>query len=383
MALAVEWWRIAPAQPVLVDPRRRRPDRSGTVVPRDFCGDGLEHRAGGRCFSPGAAIDPLGLCDIQCRGDRGISGDLFRLHIRTEPAVRLAYRWGYWRDSFPPWEQPWKLPAWLFLMHTGNMMSYPIGGANGASFATFALVAVGILAFWRRGQRTTLGLLLSPLAMGLAASGLGQYPYGGTARVMLYAAPSICVLAGCGGAALLSRMRSPALSGRSLRLAGALLALLGFYFIVTDLIRPYRTIEDHQNRRFARWFWSEYGRDADLLCARCDLGLIFQPTGCAHRHERFIPLQSKNLRSPTRRNAAAGPRDFGCRGPAGAARLLRPGPGGRAIVRTVVRRNQHIVSDRQTIGVCGKPRLASRRQEPVRGRGVHPHGEARSTHPIG
>jgi 4-amino-4-deoxy-L-arabinose transferase-like glycosyltransferase len=192
-------------------------------------------------------------------------------------AVRLAYRWGYWRDSFPPWNQPWKLPGWLVLMHTGNMMSYPIGGANGASAATFVVVAVGILAFWRRGQRTTLGLLLSPLAMGLAASSLGRYPYGGTARIMLYAAPSICVLAGVGGAALIARMRSPALSGRSLRLAGALLAFLGFYFIVTDLARPYRTFEDHQNRRFARWFWSEYGRDSDLLCARCDLGMLFQP----------------------------------------------------------------------------------------------------------
>ena len=113
-------------------------------------------------------------------------------------AVRAGYRWGYWRDSFPPWEQPWKLVKWLISTHTGNMLAYPIGGANGAGAATFAAMTIGIVAFWRRGQRTALRLLLSPLAMGLAASGLGQYPYGGSARVMLYAAPSICVLTGLG-----------------------------------------------------------------------------------------------------------------------------------------------------------------------------------------
>ncbi len=67
-------------------------------------------------------------------------------------AVRAGYRWGYWRDSFPPWEQPWKLVKWLISTHTGNMLAYPIGGANGASAATFAAMTIGIAAFWRRGR---------------------------------------------------------------------------------------------------------------------------------------------------------------------------------------------------------------------------------------
>jgi Dolichyl-phosphate-mannose-protein mannosyltransferase len=192
-------------------------------------------------------------------------------------AVRAAYRWGYWRDSFPPWEQPWKLVGWLIATHTGNMLAYPIGGANGASTATFAALTIGIVAFWRRGQRATLLVLLSPLAMGLAASSLGQYPYGGSSRITQYAAPSICVLTGLGWAALFARMRSPASCRRSARLAAVLLALLGTYFAINDLVHPYRSYEDLENRRFARWFWSEYGRGSDLLCARHDLGLRFEP----------------------------------------------------------------------------------------------------------
>jgi hypothetical protein len=192
-------------------------------------------------------------------------------------AVRAAYRWGYWRDSFPPWEQPWKLVGWLISAHTGNMLAYPIGGAHGASTATFAALTIGCVAFWRRGQRTALLLLLSPLAMGMAASGLGQYPYGGSARVAQYAAPSICVLTGLGCAVLFARMRSPASCRRWSRLTAVLLALLGTYFAINDLVRPYRTYEDWETRRFARWFWLEYGRGNDLLCTRNDLGLLLEP----------------------------------------------------------------------------------------------------------
>jgi hypothetical protein len=192
-------------------------------------------------------------------------------------AVRAAYRWGYWRDSFPPWEEPWKLVGWLISTHTGNMLAYPIGGANGASTATFAALTIGSVAFWRRGQRTVFLLLLSPLAMGMAAAGLGQYPYGGSARIAQYAAPSICILAGLGCAVLFSQMLSPASCRRSARPAALLLALLGTYFAINDLIRPYRTYEDWENQRFARWFWSEYAHGSDLLCTRRDLGLLFEP----------------------------------------------------------------------------------------------------------
>ena len=30
--------------------------------------------------------------------------------------------------SFPPWQEPWRLPGWLIGVHTGTTMAYPIGG---------------------------------------------------------------------------------------------------------------------------------------------------------------------------------------------------------------------------------------------------------------
>ena len=71
--------------------------------------------------------------------------------------------------------------------------------------STLVFALVGVLAFWRRGRRTPLLLLLSPFAMGLAAASLGQYPYGGSARIMQYLVPSICLFAGLGGALWLVR----------------------------------------------------------------------------------------------------------------------------------------------------------------------------------
>jgi hypothetical protein len=202
----------------------------------------------------------------------------FAVTLNQSTAMRSLHRENSWRDSFPPWDQPWKLPVWLVMTHTGNMLAYPIGGASGASALTFACASVGVLAFWRRGRRTLLWLLLSPFAMGLAASSLGQYPYGGSARIMQYLVPSICLLAGLGSALLLVLLQSAPRGRRSVCGFAALLALLGIYFIGSDLVRPYRVYEDLASRRFARWFWSESNAGSALHCVKKDLGLVLQPT---------------------------------------------------------------------------------------------------------
>ncbi len=79
-------------------------------------------------------------------------------------AVRAGYRWGYWRDSFPPWEQPWKLVNWLISTHTGNMLAYPIGGANGARRGHLRRDDHRHRRILARGQRTA--LLPPPVAAG-------------------------------------------------------------------------------------------------------------------------------------------------------------------------------------------------------------------------
>ena len=42
--------------------------------------------------------------------------------------------------------------------------------------------------------------------------------------------------------------------------------------------RPYRVHRDEQARAFAAWFWESLGNDAELACARSDLGIVVDPT---------------------------------------------------------------------------------------------------------
>ena len=134
--------------------------------------------------------------------------------------LREFYRAGYWHESFPPWQQPWRLPGWLMGVHTGTMMAYPIGGERGASTLTLFLVVAGILVLWRNRQTGVLRLLLAPAALGLAAAFLGQYPYGGAPRITQYLVPSICLLAGLGGAYFLAHVPSLNVRWRARRPGG-------------------------------------------------------------------------------------------------------------------------------------------------------------------
>ena len=52
--------------------------------------------------------------------------------------------------------------------------------------------------------------LLAPFALALVAASLKRYPYGSEARLMQFAAPSICLLSGLGAA---SRAGSGSISG--------------------------------------------------------------------------------------------------------------------------------------------------------------------------
>jgi hypothetical protein len=187
------------------------------------------------------------------------------------------YRQGYWKDSFPPLDQPWWIPVWLLDMHSGNMTAYPVGERKGGSSATLAFALVGCLALWRRDRRIVLGVLTLPFALGLSAAFLGRYPYGGEARIMQYLAPSICLLAGLGGAALLSRLSRPALARTVPRLVVASMALLAVGLSARDLVKPYRIPADLRAREFARTFWVDQARGAELACLKSDLGVEFDP----------------------------------------------------------------------------------------------------------
>jgi hypothetical protein len=187
------------------------------------------------------------------------------------------YRLGYWKDSFPPLDQPWWIPVWLIDMHSGNMLAYPIGERKGGSAGTLACALVGCLALWRRDRRTAMGLLTFPFALGLVAAFLGRYPYGGEARIVQYLAPSICLLTGLGMAALLARISRPALARSAPRVLVAAMVVLALSLVARDLAKPYRVPADLRARDFARRFWVEQSQGAELACLKSDLGIEFDP----------------------------------------------------------------------------------------------------------
>jgi hypothetical protein len=155
-----------------------------------------------------------------------------------------------WRDAFPPLSQPWRLPWWLLDVHTSSMLAYPHGGRNFASTATFLLVVAGVRAIWqRRVRRPLLLLLLGPLVPAFVAAALHRYPYGTSARVMLYMAPAFCLLAGEGVVRLGRLMRCA--SWEPIIVAG-MLGVLPIAFTIHDVRFPYSRPDDVGHRQVAR-----------------------------------------------------------------------------------------------------------------------------------
>jgi hypothetical protein len=156
-----------------------------------------------------------------------------------------------WEDSFPPVLRPWALPWWFIRAHTGNMMAYPYGGNHFGSIGTALLVLHGGRILWRK-DRALLGLLLAPVGPAALAAALHRYPYGTSARISLYLAPAICLLAGQGLSSLLVMLfRRP----RARRLSLAATGLLGLTAVVGAVVSvsmPYKHSSDLAYRRIAR-----------------------------------------------------------------------------------------------------------------------------------
>ncbi|HKC24527.1 MAG TPA: glycosyltransferase family 39 protein, partial [Thermoanaerobaculia bacterium] len=118
----------------------------------------------------------------------------------TGPDMRV-----FWAPAFPP-ANPARFPLWLLDIHAGNLSAYPVGGKYGGSTVTFLLTLAGGVALIRLRRLRLVWLLLLPFLLNLVAAALHRYPYGDYARVAQHLAPAICILAGCGIAALLERI---------------------------------------------------------------------------------------------------------------------------------------------------------------------------------
>jgi hypothetical protein len=156
-----------------------------------------------------------------------------------------------WKDAFPPLDQPWRVPWWLFDMHTGNMLAYPYGGNNFGSTLTMLFVVAGCIRMARRrARRPLLFMLLGALPVALVAAALHRYPYGTSARVMLYMAPAFCLLMSEGFMALLQLRHS---ANRGPLVVGGALAIVPLVCTAFNVAMPYKAYDDVLHRSVVRW----------------------------------------------------------------------------------------------------------------------------------
>lgn len=228
---------------------------------------------------------------------------------QIEPMVR-GYLDQYWADAFPPHGEPLRVLGWLLETHTGMLFAYPIGAPFGGSLLTTLCFVAGGRALWIRGHRELIVLCLAPLALCFVASVLQEYPYGEKPRTMQFIVPAVCLLSGQGLASLLRLVPNPGRRRRLIRITLGAYLTLAVVFVVFTVVHPYKLRRDLQAREFASWFWENLDHDAELLCARDDLGVIIDPRHwngvwtdyylCyreiySKRHRRDKPLQAREI----------------------------------------------------------------------------------------
>lgn len=203
-----------------------------------------------------------------------------------------------WKHTFPPLHRPGLFILWMIRTHTGRMFAYPVGGMYGGSIVTFICFITGIVVLWRQRKKEIFLLIVIPFIMAFIAAAIRRYPYGYSARWMLYMAPFICIPVGLGAATLISfiknkRWRKAATIGI---VAG--LGLIGLGCIARDVIKPYKEKADLNSRTFARYFWNHLPSGSELLCVKTDLGKDFFPGLFLTDHNSARYLCNQKIYSP-------------------------------------------------------------------------------------
>ncbi len=214
-----------------------------------------------------------------------------------------------WARSFPPLDSAGGLLRWLWVVHSGDMLAYPCGGEGGQSALSLLACVVGAVVLWRWGRKTVLALLLAPLGLAMVAAALRLYPYGGpaphgsAARIMQYAAPAVCLLVGLGASRLLGLVRSDVARSRLLRMGCLGLVAVGIAPLAAGVAHPYRAHQARAARDFARTFWPELARGAEVADLRWDFGAADWDS---IRLGVAVSLVNEAIYSPARRSG--GPR---------------------------------------------------------------------------
>lgn len=225
--------------------------------------------------------------------------------VQTETARAAGYwQMSMWEVAYPPWQRPDLFALWFIREHAGSMMAHPFGGKNFASMGTLVLVICGVVTLYRRNSRLT-WMLLAPAGVGLAAACLQKYPYGGTARTMLYLAPAICLFAGMGAWALIAKFFAGGTrrTAYSLALLGCL-GLIGGRLIV-EIAFPYKQYGDWQVRdAVQRWAAEADSHDVWIIAnaaARPDpsfQGIVGGNTAAVFDHYAVLSMGPQAWHSP-------------------------------------------------------------------------------------
>jgi hypothetical protein len=271
------------------------------------------------------AIALVLLCDRNQKGWRpwfvynvallGGFGLLYALNMRSQAAGELEWMRNYWQNVFPPLDSAVGFVKWLAVVHTSELLQYPVGGARGASILTAICCAAALAVLWRRGHYILAAFCLAPFLPNFVAACMWRYPYGGHVRFALYLAPAICLLAGLGAAVLLVRRgKDGAVRGRAASVVlVSLLAVIAGSSIARDFVFPYRTTSVRNHRDFARWFWQTHDGDTPMVCWERDIeGGAISPVPRHHIAALYLCNRAIYSRRPGQRQTLIASRAWRC-----------------------------------------------------------------------
>jgi hypothetical protein len=161
-----------------------------------------------------------------------VAGCFGLLILGPAHAQRCAAMTRCWKTQFPDWHRPWAVPAWS-LFSGLDVVRYCLEPTGQA----LALVGLcGAICLWRRGQRRQMTLLTLPAALGLLASYVGGYPWGGC-RVDVFLTPATALLVGGGVPPAWRWLRARTLAG-ALGFAAVVAAPVGLTVYRTAVYWP-------------------------------------------------------------------------------------------------------------------------------------------------
>lgn len=201
---------------------------------------------------------------------------VYFLALQNQFATNGAKMQWHWEAGFPPsLAQPIAWFTWVLQAHSGEALAYPLGGDNGGSTGQLLLAIVGGTACWQSGRRGLVTVAAATLGLSFAATLLGRYPYGYGERLQQFWGPFVCLLVGEGISVALRAVRHlPTQRRLAVGLTTAAFSL-GVGLLLHDLVRPYKSRLDEENREFSRWFWRYAGEGEPLVDLHDDLGVAF------------------------------------------------------------------------------------------------------------